>query len=283
MSVRNAFARAAEQHRAALIAYAVAGYPTPEMSPAIFAALAAAGADVIEIGVPFSDPVADGPVIGSAAQVAIEHGAGLESALAISQAMRPRFDGGIVLMGYLNPFLSRGLETFAADAANAGVDGIIVPDLPADETGMWDELGTHLETVLMVAPTTPLERAVAIAKRATGFVYLVSTTGVTGMREALPEKTYERAIQLRAATQTPVAIGFGIGTPELAAKAGRVADGVVVGSAIIHQIADVPAQSDSEQAVRRLVQAIRTALEDDNGEETTSRSHNQIDTTGWRR
>jgi tryptophan synthase alpha chain len=228
---RIAAAFAGSGKRAALMPYLMGGFPDPATSRAIAEAYADAGADLIELGVPFSDPIADGPVIQAAATRALEAGTTVEDVLAIAAALAPRLP--VVLMTYANLVLARGVERFAADAAAAGASGLIVPDLPLEEApavlAACEAAGLAL--VPLVAPTTTPERLERIGARARGFLYTVSVAGTTGERAALAETFAGVVARAKGATAVPVALGFGIATPEQAAQAADAgADGVIVGS-----------------------------------------------------
>jgi tryptophan synthase alpha chain len=218
------------------------GYPTPEASLDIIAALARGGADLIEVGVPFSDPLADGPVIQQATQIALQQGMTLARALAGVADLRARgVTIPLVLMAYYNPLLTHGLPRLAAAAVRAGADGFIVPDLPPEEAGEFEaalaEQGGGLPLIRMIAPTTPAERAARIVQGARGFIYLVAVTGVTGARSALPPGLAEFIRRVRAhGALVPLCVGFGIATPEQGRAVGQVADGIIVGSACVKAI-----------------------------------------------
>jgi len=230
-----AFARAKAEERAALICYAMGGDPSIAATEQLLLALDACGADVIELGVPFSDPIADGPVLQAAALRALESRASLTALLKMTGRLAGKIRAPIVLMGYANPFFRYGLERFAQDAAASGISGAIVPDLPLEEAHVLrDPLAAHgLDLVLLCAPTTGAARLRAIAQASRGFVYAVSVTGVTGARAELPPELTAYLTALRAASPVPVAVGFGISRPEQAAAMSRLADGVVVGSALV--------------------------------------------------
>ena len=238
----GAFARAAAQGRTALVPFLTAGYPTLEESERLFAALARGGADAIEIGVPFSDPLADGATIQRTSQQAIANGVTLADCLALVKRLRGSgIETPLVLMGYYNPILQYGVERFAADAAAAGADGFIVPDLPTEES---DDLLAACrrhgrDLIFLLAPTSTDQRIAAVAERASGFVYCVSLTGVTGGRTELPDLSGYLG-RVRAATGLPLAIGFGISSPEHVRQVGAVADGAIVGSALINEIDAAP-------------------------------------------
>jgi tryptophan synthase alpha chain len=226
------FADLKAEGRRALVAYLTAGHPSPAASVALMRGVAAAGADVIEIGVPFSDPMADGPVIQQSSQIALDQGITLARTLDI--VAEADVDVPVVLFSYLNPIIAAGDDVLTRARA-AGVDGVLATDLPvgADpEREAWFGR-SGLDFVRLVAPTTPAPRMAEIARHGGGFVYLISRLGVTGERAALPVDLPETVARLRSATALPICIGFGISTPEQAREAARLGDGVVVGSALV--------------------------------------------------
>lgn len=235
--------------RKALIPYITAGDPEPGHGVALMQALVAGGADVIELGVPFSDPMADGPVIQAACERALAHGTRLRDVLATVRDFRAQdSDTPVVLMGYLNPVEAYGYEAFAADASAAGVDGVLIVDLAAEEAeAACESFAAHgLATVFLVAPTTDEARLATICSRATGFVYYVARKGVTGSGGLDVEAVGERLSMLRRHTELPIAVGFGISDAQTAAAVAGVADAVVVGSALVSAIAeraDQPAEA----------------------------------------
>jgi len=243
-------------HRA-LIPYLTAGYPDLATTVALLDALADAGADVIELGVPFSDPVADGPTIQRSSQRALEQGVTLGGVLDLLAAFRARRATPVVLFSYLNPVLSWGAERFCEDAASAGAEGVLLTDLPVGgDPGLETMLeASRLALVRLIAPTTPAERAVRIAERAQGFVYYIARLGVTGAgRELRPELAAELR-GLRARTATAIAVGFGVSTPAHAALIAPLADGVVVGSALIDAL-----DAGGVAAATALTRSLRAAL-----------------------
>ncbi len=260
--LRDTFDRCKAEGRAALVIYLTCGDPSPEESVEIMARAAAAGADVIELGVPFSDPNADGPVIQAAMQRALAAGGGLTPALTAVRALRERgCEVPVVLFGYYNPLFVYGVDRFAADAAAAGVDAVLTVDLPVDEI---DELATPLHAagvgvIPLVAPTSTDDRIARLRPLDPPFVYYVSMTGVTGASFAAARVGPERVAEVRDATGAPVAVGFGIKSPDDARRVGAYADGVVVGSAIVKRIADAPAGRAAD-AVADLVSALHAAL-----------------------
>ncbi len=236
--IHSLFERLKGEGRAALIAYITAGDPTPERTPGIVAALERGGVDLIELGVPFSEPIADGPVIQRGAERALRAGTNVVKVLEIARKIREHSEIPILLFTYLNPVLRYGLEKLAVDAKAAGVDGCLLTDLSVEEAEsyMGAMRSAGLDTVFLAAPTSTDERLKLVAKYSTGFVYLVSRTGVTGERTALSGALAPLIERTRAVTSLPLAAGFGISTPEQACAVAKMADGVVVGSAIVRLI-----------------------------------------------
>jgi len=259
--IERAFRAAEGEGRAALMPYMMAGYPDREASLAIAAAYVDSGADLIELGVPFSDPLADGPVIHAAATEALAAGTTLEVALDICESVSDRVP--VVLMAYSNMILAHGGPTeFARRAAAAGAAGAIVPDLPLDEAGDVREAlsSAGLALVPLLAPTTPAERRARICATAHGFVYVVSTVGTTGERQQLPPGLAELVAATKADAEVPVAVGFGIGTPEQAAEVGEIADGVIVGSRLVRAAGEAGSASAAGEAVSAFLREARAAL-----------------------
>ncbi len=258
--LQSAFAR-----RPAFMPYYPLGFPTPAISVDVIEALARNGADLIEVGLPFSDPLADGPVIQRATQIALQQGMTVSKALMAVRDLRARGVAvPLILMGYVNPLLAYGLPRLAREAAEAGADGFIVPDLPPEESGEFESTVAPLPHIRMVAPTTPDERLGRVLRDARGFVYLVSLTGVTGARAALAEGLAGFIARVRAHAATdgrpslPVCVGFGIGTPEQARAVGALADGVIVGSACVRAIGE---SADPVQAAADFARAFKAALD----------------------
>ncbi len=238
--IDTTFQKLAETHTPAFIAYVAAGDPNLEKSLEIIRGLADAGADVIELGVPFSDPLADGVVNQLAAERALKAGTTLAKVLQLIRDFRETHETPIVLFTYLNPIYTYGFEKFHTDASAAGADGVLLLDLPPDEVKHNKELAAHegLKHITLIAPTSPEERIEALAKQSEGFIYALSRSGVTGAQAAPSAAIGDTVARIKKYTDTPVCIGFGINTPEQAAMVGSVCDGVVVGSCIVNQVAE---------------------------------------------
>ena len=253
MSARlsDLFARTSAEGRPALIAFVPGGWPEPDATPAIVHALIEGGADAVELGIPFSDPLADGPTNQAAYQQALEHGVTPGDVLAAVRACRA---GGVsaplLLMGYFNPLLAEGLAEFLGAAADAGVDGLIVVDLPVEEAAELAEpaRATGLDVVYLLAPTSTDERIAAVTERGSGFIYCVSVTGVTSARAQLSEELPAFVARVRERTDLPLAVGFGISRREHVVEVGRIADGAVVGSALVQAIAEAPRERRAQVA-----------------------------------
>lgn len=255
--------RLRREGRKGLIVYLMAGDPDPQASLALVEAVAGAGADVIELGVPFSDPLADGPVIQAAGQRALRAGMTPAGVLDLVRRLRARgVEVPVALMTYTNPVLRQGYAAFARAAAEAGVDGVIVPDLPHEEAG---PLRGHLreagvDLIPLVAPTTPADRVAAIVREASGFVYCVSLLGVTGARESLSDRFAPLVERTRRYTDLPVAVGFGIGDADQARAVAEVADAVIVGSAVVRLCGETVDPALRVRRVGEFVRGLREAL-----------------------
>ncbi len=252
-------ARGFPPDRAALVVYLMAGYPDKETSLASLHAAARAGADVIELGVPYGDPLADGPVIAEAARVARESGFGLAESIRLAEEFLAEAGAEappLALMTYLNPLMRMGLAVAAGSIRAAGVSGVIVPDMPPESAAPWLGVSQGIDTVFLVAPTSTPERIQKVGERSSGFVYCVSTTGVTGERDSLAEDLASLVERVGEPTSLPVAVGFGVSGPEQASDVARIADGVVVGSAIVRHQGD---PGKLEALVCELASAVRTA------------------------
>ena len=258
------FAALKRENRAGFVAYVMAGDPDAETALAILKGLPAAGADLIEVGFPFSDPMAEGPPIQRAALRALKAGMTLNGTLDLVRRFREG-DGEtpIVLMGYMNLLITHGLDAFARDAADAGVDGLIVVDCPPEEAGpLADALDANgVSLIRLATPTTDDDRLKVVVRRTSGFVYYVSVAGVTGVKEADAATVAPHVERVRKASRLPVAVGFGIRTPQRAAEVARVADAVVVGSALVDDIADAIAQNrDAVSKVLETASALAKAV-----------------------
>ncbi len=260
--IREKFAAAAEQGRAAFVPYVTGGFPNPDTCLELITALDELGSEVIEVGLPFSDPLADGPTIQLSSQKALEAGATPSNVLATMERAAAKTQAALVAMTYVNPVLSMGYAEFARRAAGSGVSGVIIPDLPPEEAGEWlTACAKHgLDPVFMAAPGTPLERLDIILKAGGGFLYYVSMDGVTGADLELGPERLAAMQRVRARSSLPVAVGFGVATPAQAAALAPVADGVVVGSALVRQVHQAASPSAAVEAVRRLAGDLRQAL-----------------------
>jgi tryptophan synthase alpha chain len=221
-----------------LVAYVTCGDPDLATTLDIVLAVIDAGADIIELGVPFSDPVADGPVIQRASERALKNGTSLENVLKLAQEIRRKSQAGLIIFSYLNPIMQMGVANFGAAAAKAGADGALITDLPMEEADEYlvEMRKRNLATVFLAAPTSTDARLKQIARASTGFVYAVSRTGVTGAQKQLPDDAQKVVKRLRRYTKLPIAVGFGISTAEQFASVGKFADAAVVGSAIVETI-----------------------------------------------
>ena len=272
--ITNAFALAREQGRAAFIPYMTAGYPDRESFLEIMETLDRSGADVIEIGLPFSDPLADGPVIQASGTEALAQGVTTDTVFELAAEVRRKSSRPLVIMTYYNPVLKLGPDNFARRMEEAGVAGIIIPDLPVEESDPWLEAASrrNLDTIFMVAPTTTPERLQATLAKAGGFVYYVSFTGVTGAKLSASPELLGKIGQVRSRTNVPVAVGFGVSTPEQAAALAGAADGVIVGSALIKAAMNASDPKARVRAVDELARSIGSALR--NGNPAGSRTAN---------
>ncbi len=256
-NIRKMFKQVSSQGRAAFIPFITCGDPDAGTTVELVEAMVEAGADLIELGLPFSDPLADGPTIQAASQRALAGGMNLQRFLETVASIRSRTTVPLVLMGYYNNLLQYGLQRFAQEAAEVGVDGTIIPDLPLEEAREWMGVAkAHgLANILLTAPTTPRERAARIARATTGFLYHVSVTGITGARTALPPDLADSISALKEFSKVPVCCGFGVSTRQQVAMLSRVADGVIVGSAIVKRIEATMGQGRSAvvAAVKSLV------------------------------
>jgi tryptophan synthase alpha chain len=256
------FERLRAERRAALIAYITAGDPSPERTPALVHALERGGADLIELGVPFSDPIADGPVIQRGSSRALAAGTTVAKVLQIAAEIRRNSEIPLLLFTYLNPVLRYGLEALARDAVTRGVDGCLLTDLSVEEAEPYVAAmrAAGLDTVFLVAPTSTERRLKLVAQYSTGFAYLVSRTGVTGERTALSDGIAPLVRSMRKATDLPLAVGFGISTADQARSVGAIADGVVVGSAFVRVIEQHAGSPDLETKLQALARELSSGL-----------------------
>lgn len=259
------FTSARQNKELSLVLYVTAGDPSPEHTVETVVRGAEAGADVFEIGIPFSDPIADGPTIQAAIDRALRRGVRVATVLEIVKAIRQKTEVPLVLMTYFNPVLQYGLERFAKEAKNVGVDGVLLTDVPPEEASEWVEIArrNELATIFLLAPTSTDERIKLVSEIGTGFIYCVSRTGVTGERERLPEDLPELVTRIRRHTDKPIAIGFGISKPEHVAAVAKMdgADGVVVGSALVRMLDEEfgKGQQGSWQKITNFVKALKSA------------------------
>ncbi len=251
------FARAKAQDRGAFLPYFPIGYPTYDASLAAVKAMAALGADGFEIGIPFSDPIADGPTIQAATQIALENGVTVRKCLkTVGQLRNEGVAQPMLMMGYANPLVAYGTDRFVRDARAAGADGLIVPDLPPEEAAMFADSCARedMALVFMLAPTSDDQRIDLVTRHATGFIYVVSLTGITGARRELPAYLNAFIARLRARTDKPLVLGFGISTAEHAREVSQLTDGFIVGSAMVR------AGGEGLEAVRELTGAMVAAI-----------------------
>ena len=258
--IAGAFARARSGRRAAFIPFLMAGDPSSDATVALARALEGAGSEILELGVPFSDPIADGAVLQRSAARALAAGTTLADVWRMAERIRRETSLSLVLFSYVNPLLRRGLERSAREARAAGFDAVLVTDLPPEEAGAVQPLfrNADLETVFLVSPTSPPARMSRAARLSSGFLYVVSRPGTTGARDSLPSDLSRTVARARRAAREnlPVAVGFGIATPAAARLAARLADGVVVGSALVAKTEEHPDPNDAVVAVGRLARGL---------------------------
>lgn len=263
-SIGATFARCREEKRAAFIPYLTGGDPDLETSARLIEALADGGADIIEVGVPFSDPIADGPVNQRAAVRALESGVTLPGILEMVARVRTRIETPIVLFSYFNPLLAHGLQTVAEQAAISGVDGILCVDLPPDEDdGGFREYCTAagVDSIYLLSPTSTAARVKLVSEASSGFIYYVSRTGVTGVQKDLTSELKREVKKVRRKVDLPVAVGFGISSPEQVATVAKVADGVVVGSALVRLVEENQGREDLPDLLAGEVERLAAGLE----------------------
>jgi tryptophan synthase alpha chain len=247
--------------QSALIPFIMAGDPDIKTTEALVLKMAEAGADIIELGIPFSDPIADGPTIQAASQRALQNGVNLQEILHLAERLNG-IPTPLVLMTYFNPVFRYGLRDFAEGCGRSGVEGVIIPDLPPEEAGLWiaEARKMSLDTVFLIAPTSPPDRVRLVSRYTRGFIYYVSVTGVTGARENLPEELEPSVKRIKEQSKKRVAVGFGISTPEQAKKVGLFADGVIVGSAIVKMIEENLTHPELTVRVKDFVSSFAHAL-----------------------
>ncbi len=259
--ISRRFAELSARGEMGIVAFLTAGDPTLEATLTFVLALAEAGADVIELGVPFSDPVADGPTIQRASERALRSGTTLAGVLELVRRIRSKSGVPLVLFSYFNPLLQMGLEKFAAAAAAAGVDGVLATDLTPEESGAYRQVlsAAGLDTIFLAAPTSTGERLAKIAACSSGFLYLISRTGVTGAKDALPEDLPDLVRRVRAVTSLPLAVGFGVSLPGHVSILGGLADAAVVGSALVSEIEKAPTPEAAAAALASRVRSLKEA------------------------
>ncbi len=256
------FDRTRAEGRAALLPFLTAGLPDPESSPSLFQAMARAGADGFEVGIPYTDPLMDGPVIQQGSERAIDAGTSPDVALELVATITETTGRPVLVMTYANPILHRGVDEFTAAAAAAGADGVIVADLPVEESGPLRRAAERhgLGVVQFVAPTSSTARIEAVAASDPCFVYAVAEMGVTGEREEASTRLDGLVARIREVTDVPIVAGVGISNPEQAAAAGRVADGVIVGSALVRRVLEAPDPATAATVLERTVASFAAAL-----------------------
>jgi len=261
--IEKRFERIRAENRKALVAFITAGDPDLEATRRHFEIIEKNGADIVELGVPFSDPLADGPVIQAASQRALKGGTTLRKIIALVTEIRKTSQLPIVLMSSFNPVFVYGLEAFVADAVAAGVDGVILPDLPPEEAGEFKALADQqgLDTIFLLAPTSTPERVAMVAEQSRGFIYYVSLTGTTGAQSQFSGALGAKVSAIRQAARQPVLVGFGISGPEQAREAAAHSDGVIIGSAIVRLIEQHPDAGAREEAVGRFIAGVKQALD----------------------
>lgn len=260
--IKDTFARLREKGDKALITFITAGDPDLPTTKELILGMESAGADIIELGIPFSDPMADGPTIQASSERAVKSGTRLADVLSLVKDVRKSSQAPIVLFGYYNPIFNFGLKRFATEAARAGADGVLIVDLPADEA---DELKAELDRVgidliFLLTPTSTEERIKLISKKASGFIYYVSVTGVTGARARLSNDIKGHVDKVRKFTDLPLGVGFGISSPEQARKVSRFSDGVIVGSAIVNIIAQKSGSNTLVSEVSGFVKGLKDGI-----------------------
>jgi len=248
----------------ALVAFITAGDPDLATTQELFSVIEEGGADIIELGVPFSDPLADGPVIQAASQRSLKSGTTLKKIIRLVRDIRQSSQLPIVLMTSFNPVFVYGQDAFVKDAVEAGVDGVIIPDLPPEEAGEFDTLAKarNLDMIHLLAPTSTPDRIEMVGSKSRGFIYYVSLTGVTGTRDALAQGVEEKVNRIKQATSLPILVGFGISGPEQAKAASGFSDGVIVGSAIVRMIDETQDPAERKEKLKVFVRGMKQSLQD---------------------
>jgi len=243
-----------DRGRKALIGYVTVGYPDPEATAKIVPAMVEAGCDIIELGIPFSDPLADGPIIQRSSYEALKQGTTPQICLETAVRLREQLEAPLIFMGYYNPVLRYGIEAFCRRCADTGIDGLIIPDLPPEEGAELETTARDhgIDLIYLLAPTSDDERIDIVAERSSGFIYLVSFTGVTGSGADLPLELEDFVTRVRRRTDKPLCVGFGITSPEQARRVAEVADGIIVGSRIIRLIEEDPSLGEMKKLIRDL-------------------------------
>lgn len=257
LTIQKTFKKLQKEGKKAFIPYIMAGDPDLERTKDIVRLFEECGADIVELGVPFSDPLADGPTIQRASERALRNGVTLRNVIALVKGFGQEIKIPIILMTYYNPVFKYGIELFISDAREAGIDGVIIPDLPPDEAAEFIRLSkkAHLNTIFLLAPTSTEDRVKKVVRASTGFIYYVSITGITGAALSLDGSMEVLISNIRKYTDKPIAVGFGVSTPEEASAVARVSDGVIVGSAIVKRIHNSP--DGLKQYLTSLREAIR--------------------------
>ena len=248
----------ADKSREALIGYVTVGYPNTEATLEIVPALVENGCDIIELGIPFSDPLADGPIIQKSSHESLRQGITPEKCIDVARKLKVMIDAPLIFMGYYNPVLHYGVKAFCQQSAEAGIDGFIIPDLPPEEGLELEKMATEhgIDMIYLLAPTSDDERIDIVTKKSTGFIYLVSITGVTGSGTELPPELENFVTKVRRKTSKPLCVGFGITNPEQAKRVASIADGIIVGSRIIKLIEEDPSLGKMKSFVKDLREAI---------------------------
>jgi tryptophan synthase alpha chain len=259
--IEQTFKRLKKKEQAALIPFIVAGDPDLKTTEALIAKMSESGADIIELGVPYSDPLADGPTIQAASQRALQKGVNLEDIFGLAKKLK-EIAPPLVLLTYFNPIFRYGLKAFAENCQRSGIEGVIIPDLPPEEARPWvEEAGrVGVDTIFLAAPTSPPERISLVSKFSRGFIYYVSVTGVTGARGKLPEELKSAVRRIKEESKKPVAVGFGISTPDQAKEVSRFADGVIVGSAVVKIVEEEGKKDGLVQRVGGFIACLAAAI-----------------------